>query len=114
MSGIPWMTRVLLAQVSDAKRVRYNPRPAGQVQTGSATSDVLQLMQRHPERRWRRSQLIAITQRSESAIDWALLYLRAQNLIEGACPMTGRQWLYWLAVPSTAVPAESSSATRGA
>lgn len=64
------------------KRVRYNPRPAGQVQVGSATDDVLQLMRANPKRWWRRAQLLIITGRTESALDWALLYLRQQGHID--------------------------------
>lgn len=105
--GISWTTRMLLASTADAKRVRYNPRPAGQVQSGSATAEVLRILQTHCNRRWRRSQLIAITGRSESAVDWALLYLRAQNLIEGEAGMAGRQWTYWLCVAKS--PAEDAT-----
>lgn len=64
------------------KRKTPNPRPAGVVRPGSATDQVLQLMRAHPNRRWRRAQLLMLTGHTESAIDWALLYLRHQGLIE--------------------------------
>lgn len=104
--GLSWMTKLLLQQDRGERRVRFNPRPAGQVQTGSATDAVLQLMRTAPTRRWRRAQLIAITRRSDSAVDWALLYLREQGLIccnDGG--VGGRQWVYWLAATVEAVPA---------
>lgn len=96
MSGLSTMTRVLLAQTAEVKRARYNPHPPGQPWQGSATAAVLKLMQAHPKRRWRRAQLLKLTGRSESAMDWALLYLRHQGLIDGTCGDYGRQWTYWL------------------
>ncbi len=68
------------------KRARYNPRPPGQVREGSATAVVLALMQAHPKRRWRRAQLLILTGRTESAVDWALAYLCHQGLIERGSP----------------------------
>ena len=93
MSGaLSLMTRALLATAATEKRVRYNPRPPGQVQGGSATDDVLRLMRAHPRRRWRRAQLLHLTGRTESAIDWALAYLRHQGLIDAQAAQYGRQW----------------------
>lgn len=101
-AGLSWTTRLLLEQSRGAKRARYNPRPAGQVQDGSATAKVLKLMRAQPQRRWRRQQLLILTGCTESAMDWALIYLRSQGTIQGLCSMHGRQWTYWLAEASAA------------
>ena len=61
---------------------RPNPRPPGVIQPGSATDAVLRLMRSAPDRRWRRAQLLRLTGRTESAVDWALLYLRSLGQIE--------------------------------
>jgi hypothetical protein len=60
---------------------RYNPRPAGVIRDGSATQVVLAFMQRRPL--WfTHRQIVQETGRSPKAVDWALLYLRAQALVE--------------------------------
>lgn len=81
-----------------ARYARPNPRPAGVIQSGSATDAVWQLMKDAPRRQWRRAQLVLLTGRSESAIDWALLYLRAQGLVRVVNPELARNLRYAVAV----------------
>jgi uncharacterized protein (DUF4415 family) len=61
---------------------RFNPRPRGQIQPGSAAEAVLQLMRDQPHRWFRRHQVINITARTRKAVDWALIYLEALGHIE--------------------------------
>lgn len=61
---------------------RYNPRPAGVIREGSATEAVLTLMQRRPARWLTHREIVQETGRTAKGVDWALLYLRAQALVE--------------------------------
>lgn len=61
---------------------RYNPRPAGVIREGSATDAVLLAMRSRIGVWMTHSQILHSTQRSTKAVCWALLYLKAQGLIE--------------------------------
>ncbi|CAN7342114.1 hypothetical protein LJR074_001947 [Acidovorax sp. LjRoot74] len=63
---------------------RYNPRPAGVIREGSATDAVLQALNQRSGSWLTHAQLLVLTQRSTKAVCWALLYLRAQGMVESA------------------------------
>lgn len=60
---------------------RFNPRPAGQTQPGSATEAVLAELRR-TNAALSEAQLRWVTKRSHSAISWALLRLVGWKLVE--------------------------------
>jgi hypothetical protein len=69
-----------------ATRPHYNPCPKGTIQQGSATEAVLVYLRsvRDGGRWLERAQIVLATGRTEKSIDWALLFLRSQGLIETA------------------------------
>jgi len=68
------------------RRAARNPNPPGTIQPGSATDAVLAYLRtvRHQGRWLARCQVIIATGRSEKAVNWALLFLRAHGLVETA------------------------------
>lgn len=76
----------MLAQISAAtrpteKRTKFNPRPAGLIQPGSATEAVLAFLESSPGLKTE-AQIIWATKCSHSAVSWALLRLRAWKRID--------------------------------
>jgi hypothetical protein len=63
---------------------RFNPRPAGLIRNGSATHILLELFRANPGLFFTHSQLRARTGCTVKATDWALIFLRSQQLIECA------------------------------
>jgi hypothetical protein len=63
---------------------RYNPRPAGVIREGSATDAVLSALQQRQGTWLTHAQILKLTQRSTKAVCWALLYLKAQGMVESA------------------------------
>ncbi len=61
---------------------RYNPRPPGVIREGSATDVVLAFLRNHPRRFFCHYEILSATGRSKVAVDWALIYLKNQDLIE--------------------------------
>lgn len=61
---------------------RYNPRPPGVIRDGSATEAVLAFLRQARPRWCACHQIQAATGRTDKAVSWALLYLRAQRLVE--------------------------------
>lgn len=61
---------------------RYNPRPAGVIREGSATAAVFGFMQTRKGMFMTHSQIVKGTGRSAKSVDWALLFLRSQSLVE--------------------------------
>lgn len=79
-----WMTRQMEAySLQQTKPARYNPRPPGVIQPGSASEAVLQILGSSPGRFFTAQQLIQETGRTHAAVSFALLYLRDQGRIEG-------------------------------
>lgn len=78
------MTQQLLALqgASAADPPTYNPRPAGVIQQGSATEAVLLFLQANPDRSYWHRAIQQATGRTAKSVDWALLYLRALDLVE--------------------------------
>ena len=61
---------------------RYNPRPAGVIREGSATDAELAILAARRGMFMSHAQIAKATGRSIKAVDWALLYLRSQGLVE--------------------------------
>lgn len=61
---------------------RYNPRPPGVIREGSATAAVLALVRARRGIFMTHAQIVATTGRSAKSVDWALLFLRSQGLVE--------------------------------
>jgi hypothetical protein len=62
---------------------RYNPRPAGVIRPGSATHAVLGYLQKHSH--WlNHRQICSGTGCTSHAVDWGLIFLKSQGLIECA------------------------------
>lgn len=72
---------------------RYNPRPAGVIREGGATDAVLGFLRANPKRFFCHYEIKIATGRSKPSIDWALLFLKSQNLIE-CVPDDARNPLY--------------------
>lgn len=77
----------MLQQASAAKQPskpaprKFNPRPAGVIQPGSATEAVMAFLKTSPGLKTE-AQIVWATKRSHSAVSWALLRLRAWNMID--------------------------------
>lgn len=61
---------------------RYNPRPRGVIREGSATAAVLSYLKSRRGIFFTHAQIVKGTQRSAKSVDWALLFLRSQSLVE--------------------------------
>lgn len=68
-------------QSAKPKSRKFNPRPAGVIQPGSATEAVLAFLKTSPGLKTE-AQIVWATKRSHSAVSWALLRLRAWGMIE--------------------------------
>jgi len=81
--SIAWMARQMEAYgLQQTKPARYNPRPPGVIQPGSASEAVLRILRSNPGRFYVCEQLIKETGRTHAAVSFALLYLRDQELID--------------------------------
>ena len=72
---------------------RYNPRPPGVIREGSATAAVLVFMLAKRGMFMTHAQIVKGTGRSAKSVDWALLFLRSQGLVE-CVPDTARNSRY--------------------
>ena len=86
-----WTTNQLLALGASAsgrrtglalQEPRYNPKPPGVIQQGSATDRVLALLREHDGHWMRCAEIIVRTGCTAKAVSWALVYLSAVQLIE--------------------------------
>jgi hypothetical protein len=59
-----------------------NPNPPGSIWPGASTDAVLVVMRQQPQRWWTRCQLIAVTNRTNRQINWALHFLQATGKVE--------------------------------
>lgn len=87
MNGVDWMAQRIIAAANrdlDPGNAppRFNPRPPGVIREGSATQQVLQFLEKHTGRYFIRIQIVRATGCSERAVDWALLFLKAQQRIK--------------------------------
>jgi hypothetical protein len=89
MSSSAWMA-AQLTLISERRQqgglnlqsARYNPRPAGVIRDGSATAAVLIFMTSRKGVFLTHAQIVKGTGRSAKSVDWALLFLRSQELVE--------------------------------
>lgn len=88
----------MLQQASEAKQPnkpaprKFNPRPAGVIQPGSATEAVLAFLRDSPGLKTE-AQIVWAVKRSHSAVSWALIRLRGWKLVE-AVPDHSRNGRY--------------------
>lgn len=74
----PWgafMVSQLSGRKQEAKPIRFNPRPAGIFQAGSATQEVDAFLAARPGLFFTMDQLILATGRTDKSLDWACRYL---------------------------------------
>jgi len=85
------MADQILSLQAKAPAPRYNPKPPGAIQEGSASDLVLRLLSDQPQRWWTCEQIISTTGRTHAAISFALLYLREQRLITSVPDLSRNQ-----------------------
>jgi len=86
-----------LTRSSEARPQRFNPRPPGILQSGSATNAVLDFLAARPGRFMTTAQIIWGTGRTNKSVDWGLRMLRSLNMLElRRDEQSGRNWLYCL------------------
>lgn len=87
MTSTAW-TAQQLERAADGRRAmalqvpRYNPRPAGVILTGSASDCVLAALREHPGMWLTHAQILGLTKRSTKSVCWALIFLKANGLVE--------------------------------
>lgn len=64
--------------------IRFNPKPPGSIQPGSATEAVMAFLNRHPGIFFTHAQILRATGRTTKAVAWALIFLREMGVIEVA------------------------------
>lgn len=83
MNAVSWMVdRITAIEEPATAAPRYNPRPPGVIQPGSASEAVLGVLRGNPGRFFTAQQLIRGTGRSHAAVSFALLYLRDKGMIQ--------------------------------
>ncbi len=65
-----------------AAKPKFNPRPAGVIQDGSATQAVMLFLKRHHDIYYTHFQICRETGCSGKAVDWALRFLKQSGAIE--------------------------------
>ncbi len=81
--SVAWIASQIQAmKVGTPNLVRFNPRPPGVIQPGSASEAVLQVLREQPGRFFTCQQLIEKTRKSHAAVSWACIYLRDQGLVQ--------------------------------
>lgn len=81
----------------EATRRKFNPRPPGSIQAGSATETVLAILREQPARYFTAGDLMACTGRSHPAVSWAPLYLQREGLIRAVGDSRNERWLRYTA-----------------
>lgn len=86
--------RLAIHQPEAPAAPRFNPNPPGTIHKGAASEAVLALLSENSGRRWLTAgEIIAGTGKTVQAVSWALLFLRANDLIE-VVPDYGRNSRY--------------------
>lgn len=78
---------------------RYNPRPAGTIREGSATEAVLIFLRSREGQWFNHFQIVKLTGRTAKSVDHALLYLRAQRLVEFSSDVRNSRYKRYRAIP---------------
>lgn len=87
--SIDWTAQQLQARASNPGGLglqvpRYNPRPAGVIRAGSATHAVLGYLRERCSHWLNHRQICSGTGCTSRAVDWGLIFLKSQGLIECA------------------------------
>lgn len=77
-----WMAGQLEVRQEEEGTRRNNPRPQGVIRPGSGTDVLLRFLRQAPGRWFFHSELVLALGRSKGEIDWALLYLVRECLVE--------------------------------
>ena len=81
--SLQWIaTQIQAMKVDPPNLVRFNPRPPGVIQPGSASEAVLKVLNEQPGRFYTCQQLMQKTGKSHAAVSWACIYLRDQGLVQ--------------------------------
>lgn len=67
---------------AELKPKGFNPNQPGQPRDGSSTHRVLQVFHARPGQFLTHGQIMVLTESTKSQVDWALIYLRTQGVIE--------------------------------
>ena len=93
----------------DPRIGRFNPRPPGVIQPGSASDAVLKFLRAQVGFR-SEAQILWVTGRSHSAVSWSLLYLIGQGLVEARSdPLRNARYKKYRATPPGANDAHKSA-----
>ena len=86
-----------LTQGSKPATQRFNPRPPGILQSGSATNAVRDFLTSKPGQFMTTAQIIWGTGRTNKSVDWGLRMLRSLNMLEmRRDDRSDRNWKYCL------------------
>lgn len=77
-----WMVGQLDGRQEEEGTRHNNPRPQGVIRPGSGTDVLLRFLRQAPRRWFFHSELILALGCSKGEIDWALLYLVREGLVE--------------------------------
>lgn len=85
-----WLANQLMRLQQDGRQAmalqepRYNPRPPGVIQAGSASHAVVEYLTKFSttQRYFTAGELMRVTNRTHAAVSWALIYLCAQGIVE--------------------------------
>lgn len=80
--SLEWVAAQLALAVPEKPGLRFNPHPPGVIREGSATEAVLQFLAARGGAFFNKEQIVERINRSGKAVDWALIFLRDQELIE--------------------------------
>lgn len=80
--ALAMMARQILSSATPDQKKRFNPRPPGVIQPGSATESTLEYLRTIYPRSCPRSEIVDATGRTPKSVDWACLYLRELGLID--------------------------------
>ena len=105
--SLAWQMSNIPAQ--EEKSPRFNPRPPGVIQSGSASDAVLKFLRAQVGFR-SEAQILWVTGRSHSAVSWSLLYLIGQGLVEARSdPLRNARYKKYRATPPGANDAHKSA-----
>ena len=90
-----WISQLIAATAAprEEPRPKFNPKPKGVIQAGSATAAVLEFLERCAPRLFTRAEIIEATGHTAKAVNWGLYYLAQENLID-AIPDPSRNERY--------------------